>query len=124
MKALRQAYFTLNKQTFQVDGFSDSKISGHINVETPGNLLISIPKEAGWKIYVDGRLVESESFMDCLIEIPLSKGSHQIMMRYMTPEFSTGLLISIVCFGIYLHIHFARTDDTEKERLDSAFLLK
>lgn len=124
MKAFRQAYFTLNEQTFQVDSFSDSKIRGHINVEKPGNLLISIPKEAGWKIYVDGGLVEGGSFMDCLTEIPLSEGTHQIMMQYLPPEFSTGLLISIVCFGIYLHIHFKRTDDTEKERYDSVFLLK
>ena len=104
LNAVEQAYAKLNEQTLQMDQFSDTKIEGHIRVQTPGNLIVSIPKEDGWKIFVDGQETEGGIFMDSMIEIPLISGEHQIVLKYVTPGLVPGGCISAFCLAVFLGI--------------------
>ena len=122
MEAFLQAYDTLNKQTLEIDAFSDTEIKGHIQVDTPGNLLLSIPKEEGWTIYVDGMEIECESFMNSLIEIPLTEGEHRITLKYWTPELQTGILISVSSLIAFLKLSSKKKK--EKKEYESALLIK
>ena len=60
--AVESAYNTLNEQTLSVDDFSDTHISGHIDVKEAGRLVLSIPSEKGWTMKVDGKDAEYEDF--------------------------------------------------------------
>lgn len=125
MESFLQAYDTLNKETFEIDAFSETEIKGHIQVDTPGNLLFSIPKEKGWKIYVDGVETECESFMNSMIEIPLTEGRHQITLRYWTPELQTGILISLVSLWLFWRIAIKKKEEKKPlDITDSTFLLR
>ncbi len=104
LNALEQAYAKLNEQTLKVDHFSDTRIEGHIRVQTPGNLIISIPKEEGWKIFVDGKETEGGIFMESMIEIPLISGEHKIELRYVTPGLAPGGCISLFCLAVFVGI--------------------
>ena len=104
MAALQQAYETLNAQTFVIDSFKSTEIVGHIKADTPGNLIFSIPQEGGWKIYVDGKEIVCNTFMDCFIEIPLETGEHQITLTYMTPGILPGTAISVCCLLLFLYL--------------------
>ena len=104
LQAVEQAFAKLKEQVLKLDRFSDTRIEGHIRVQTPGNLIISIPKEDGWKIFVDGEEVEGGIFMDSMIEIPLISGEHRIELRYMTPGLVFGGGISALCLALFLGI--------------------
>ncbi len=94
MDALNTAYETLSEQTYSIDYFSDTEIEGHITVEKAGNLVISIPNEAGFHIFVDQEEIDCRTFLESMIEIPLEQGEHQITLKYMTPGLKEGAAIS------------------------------
>lgn len=104
MDAFLDAFRTLNEQTMEIDAFSDTKIEGHIDVKKAGNLLLSIPKENGFTVYVDGVETESRAFMDSLMEIPLSKGRHRITLRYQTEGLKEGAALSAGSLALFLGI--------------------
>lgn len=103
-KALETAYEALSEQTLQLDFFSDDEIRGRIAVKKPGNLILSIPKEEGWSIYVDGEETEGGVFMDSFIEIPLISGEHQIALRYHTPGLKAGAAVSLCCLAVFVFL--------------------
>ena len=85
--AVESAYNTLNEQTLSVDDFSDTHISGHIDVKQAGQLVLSIPSEKGWTMKVDGKDAEYEDFSDTFVSIHLDEGEHEIELYYETPPF-------------------------------------
>lgn len=101
LNALGEAYETLNRQTFEPEYFSDTKIKGKIRADWPGNLILSIPNEAGWHVFVDGKEVISDTFMESFIEIPLSQGEHEVMLSYRTPGLFAGGALSLGSAGIF-----------------------
>ena len=90
---LGEAYETLNRQTLEPEFFSDTKIKGSIRVEQSGNLVLSIPQEEGWHVFADGEEIDSGTFMESLIEVPLGEGEHEIELRYQTPGLIPGAAI-------------------------------
>lgn len=104
LNALNDAYNTLNKQTLELDTITDTKIEGHITVEEPGNLILSIPHESGWSIFVDGEEISAGTFMESFIEIPLATGEHQIMLKYMTPGLIPGAIVSTASLLLFAMI--------------------
>lgn len=104
LESFQTAYNKLNAQTLELTQFDDTKISGQIETPYGGNLVISIPKEAGWRIYIDETETECGLFGDSLMSIPLTSGTHQITLRYMTPGLKAGAAISLASLLIFLLI--------------------
>lgn len=104
LEAVEQAFAKLNEQVLKIERFCDTRIEGRIQVQTPGNLILPIPKEDGWRIFVDGEEVEGGIFMESMIEIPLISGEHRIELRYMTPGLAAGGSISALCLLVFLGI--------------------
>lgn len=102
--AVEQAYAVLNEQAMTVDQFDDTKIRGHVNVKRPGNLVVSVPMEAGWHVFVDGEEIEAGVFMESMMKIPLVSGEHEIELRYRTPGLLLGGGISAVCLLVFVWI--------------------
>lgn len=107
-ESVQTAFETLNRQTMQLTSFSDTKVSGSIDVTKAGRFIVSIPNEEGWSLFVDGKEVETESFADTFISVPLEKGTHQICLRYHTPGLKEGAAISLVSVLIFGGIVFGR----------------
>ena len=78
-----------------------SFVHGFANVSQAGYLMLPIPNEDGWKAYVDGKEVEIESCDYAFMAIPLAEGHHEIELRYNTPFFFAGLVVSVSCFAVY-----------------------
>ena len=106
--AMQTAFDTLNQQTMTLDSYTDTSVKGHMEVTQAGNLILSIPNDAGWQVYVDGEAVEYESFCDAFISIPLTTGAHEIALTYTTPNLKYGILISTSCLAIFLVIAFCK----------------
>ena len=66
----------------------------HIDMQTAGKLVFSIPCEDGWTLFVDGKETDKELFLNSLIGVTLEAGSHEIELRYETPGLKEGAMIS------------------------------
>lgn len=95
-------YTELQQHPLEVSEYRDGYIKGTVEAGEGQVLFLSIPYENGWTIRVDGEEVEPETVLDAFIAIPLSKGQHEIEMRYISEGFVTGVLISTVSVLLFV----------------------
>jgi uncharacterized membrane protein YfhO len=99
--ALDAAYGTLSAQTMELTSMTDRTVEGEITVTDPGRLVLSIPADEGWTLYVDGEETEITPFSDALIGVSLEKGTHTIRLSYTTPGLTLGLAGSAVALTLF-----------------------
>lgn len=76
--------------------FDTDVIKGTINCDKDGVLLTTLPYDGGWEIYIDGERVETQKAAGYLTSAEITKGSHEIEMRYMVPWLSLGIMVSLM----------------------------
>ena len=108
LDAVEAAYQTLSKQTMQLTQNTITNIKGTINVSEPGLLVVSIAKEAGWTVFVDGVETQPETFANGFMAIPLQNGVHAIALQYETPGFGLGAFLSLGAVLLFLGTTFIR----------------
>ena len=64
-KAMCTAYETLSEQTMTLEKMTDRKIVGSIDVGQAERLILSVPADEGWTLYVDGKKDENKAFRRC-----------------------------------------------------------
>ena len=101
LEAVDEAYETLSQQTMVTEEFTDTFIKGSIDVTEAGRLVLSIPSEEGWTLYVDGKESEILDFKETFISVYLEEGHHEIELKYMTPGLKTGMMITLTCVGLF-----------------------
>ena len=70
-------------------------ITGKIDSKIDGMLYISFPEYEGWQIYIDGKKVEKQQYLGG-IGVPISKGKHEITMKYRPEGMIPGILITLL----------------------------
>lgn len=105
--AFIDAVNTLSQNGLEITFMNDTRIEGIITAEHDGTMLMSIPYDRGWKIYVDGVLIEQTSLIDALTEIPLAAGTHSIVMKYSPEGFKIGVAITAICVIILVILYFS-----------------
>ena len=90
----------LKKNEFNITKYNkDNHIEGNIDVNNDKNvLLLTIPYDKGWNIYVDNNKVNYDICFDSFICLDLDKGKHNIKMNYVPSGFIVGLIISSLAF--------------------------
>lgn len=83
------------------DEFDSWKISGTIEVSTQeaenSLLMISVPNAKGWTVKVNDEVVQtSGAYNNALMLIPVSAGTNQIEMTFISPGFIPGCIISAI----------------------------
>lgn len=81
---------------------TDRRIVGSIDVRQAGRLILSVPADEGWTLYVDGKKTKIKPFADALIGVHLKEGTHKIELRYTTPGVQIGAAISIAALLLFL----------------------
>ena len=76
-----------------------------IDIKSPGSLIIQTYYFPGWKVWVDGKLVETKPLSDPLqigrMLIDISSGAHQVELKFTnTPIRSVGNIISMISWGL------------------------
>lgn len=76
-------------------------VKGSIDLDESKILCLSIPYSNGWTAYVDGKEQEllKANLMYCALE--LDEGEHKIELRYDTPGFKLGVVVSVFAWGIF-----------------------
>jgi uncharacterized membrane protein YfhO len=110
-EALDAAYETLGAQTMELTDMTDRTVEGQITVTDPGRLVLSIPADEGWELYVDGEKTEIEPFEDALIGVSLTEGTHTIRLHYTTPGLlygAAGTTAALALFGCSMGIRYRK----------------
>lgn len=89
-----------NKWNLRV--FKDNYLAGYVNIKKGQNLVTTIPYSTGWSATVDGKKVPITKTLNLFIGIKMKPGQHNVVLKYHTPGFKLGLIISIL--GIILAI--------------------
>ena len=97
---LWKVYETLNAQPMEIVSFTETKLTGLIDVKEKGELLLSIPYDEGWKATVDGVEVEIYAWKNAFLALEAEEGEHEIQLIYCPRGFKGGLIISLVAFII------------------------
>ena len=104
--ALNSFITKLNQQTMTVDSYDETSIKGHIDVSSAGQLVLSVPYESGWTLYVDGVKTDMDLFEDTFISVYLDEGTHSVELQYFPDGLIPGVVISIICIlllaGLYI----------------------
>ena len=79
------------------------RLSGTIQADRSGELLITIPYDRNWKCLVDGKQVQADCIGQALMGIPLTEGSHEIVLTYMPDGMGMGAAVSLLC-GVWMLI--------------------
>jgi uncharacterized membrane protein YfhO len=99
----RTSYLATKAMT--MDHFSHKKIKGHIDVDANTMMFLSIPFDAGWQAYVNGKKAPLEMIDFGFTGLFLEPGHAEIELRYIPPMsqkgwigFALGILSILVLF--------------------------
>ena len=92
---------------------TSNKIVGTINATNDGYVKLTIPYEKkGFKIYVDGEKVSKVKTDNTFLGFEITKGNHDILIKYHSPYLKTGLFVSLI--GLVLLIITILYEHNEK----------
>ncbi len=99
-------YNELISNRLDVASHDDTKIEGLVTTSKPGQLILSIPFDPGWKAELNGMDVQPTPLKDGLMMIPVSAGTHMLKLRFVPQGFTTGLIIMVISLIIMIVYQF------------------
>ncbi|MDO4522002.1 MAG: YfhO family protein [Eubacteriales bacterium] len=90
--------------TLQNVKFGADRITGSITLEQPQILCLSMTCSDGWSVYVDGEKRELLTANLMYMAVPLESGAHEVELRYRTPGYDLGMIVSLVGVVSFLGI--------------------
>lgn len=112
----------IQKSMWQVNDFGNAHINATLTADEDGVLFTSIPYQKGWKVWVDNKEVETYCILDTLIAYDFPVGTHTIEMKYVTPGFKEGIVLSLI--GVAITVFLAVFDafrNKKEEEFEGAF---
>ncbi|GLR17574.1 hypothetical protein GCM10007940_21890 [Portibacter lacus] len=86
-----------------ITSFSQSKITGSIELSAPSMIIFTFPFDEGWRVNVDGKK-SSLSYVDNgLTGLYIEEGSHEIVLKYRPPFYEYGLVLFLLGLGALIY---------------------
>ncbi len=101
LEVLDQVITTLGKNPLEITAHDSNSLEGQIILEEAATLIVSIPVEEGWSVYVNEKEVVVDTFLDAFFAIDLEAGISEVRLEYKTPYAMFGWLIT--AFGIFFY---------------------
>ena len=101
-EVLSSALEILSKDSFLVKEYKDGYMLGSVKASQDGNLVLSIPKDTGWTVLVDGKVTRAEDWLGAMISIPVTKGEHLVELYYRSQGLLLGAFVSVCSLAIFL----------------------
>lgn len=98
--------FTLSGQT---------SLHGKVDCTDEGILMVAVPEQNGWEVYVDGKRKESINCDYGFLGVFLENGSHEVSVEYSVPLSKEGICASIL--GVILLMIYLRCTKKVKSTL-------
>lgn len=89
----------IQQNGYQVKEYNGNYFRGSVINDSPEYqyLLLTIPNDKGWRVYVDGTEMEITPAFEQLISLPIAPGAHEVILHFMPPGLKAGLFLSAVC---------------------------
>lgn len=87
---------------FNIEVMNTELIKGNINVTNSGYFILKIPYDNGFKIKVNGDIINYSLIDDAFIGFYLDKGFYDIEITYMPPYLIEGMAFSIIGFIMFI----------------------
>lgn len=104
-KDMVAAYEQLSQGGLNITSYTETHLTGDINVAQDGILYTSIPYDKGWSCLVDGKQAELISIGDALCGFKIPAGQHKVELQFKAQGLSLGIIVS--CVSLILFIIFA-----------------
>jgi uncharacterized membrane protein YfhO len=105
MEVFKDAMERLGKTQYVIDSSStDSHLTGTVTTTVEKQLMFtSIPYDAGWNVFVDGKKVDIYEANNSLLSFYVEgTGEHSVEMKYMPTTIALGITVSITCLIIFI----------------------
>ncbi|MDE7321841.1 MAG: YfhO family protein [Lachnospiraceae bacterium] len=103
---LSQFISRLSRQTLTIDSYTETSLYGHIRVTSAGQLVLAIPYDPGWTLYVDGAETDMDLFEDTFISMYLDEGTHSIELKYFPTGLIPGVIVSVICVLLFAGLYY------------------
>lgn len=101
-QALNNAYQLLCEKEVNIIEFKENYINASIDLNKKSIIYTSIPFDKGWKVFVNNKQIETFELGNALLAFEIDAGSNKIELKYSTPGFKTGIIISITSLSLIL----------------------
>ncbi len=91
-----------SKDQARITAYEPDRIDVQVSTQGQGLLVLSEVYYPAWKAYVDGKEVPLLVAYHTLRAVPVPTGIHDIELRYESRTLQTGLVISLLTFGLLL----------------------
>ena len=106
--ALKSIYEILSPGELKISALGDDYIRGSVTVDTDAlgysydraSMLMTIPYDEGWRVYVDGEETEIYKGLGTFISFYVSGGVHDIELKYFPKGLKAGAAISLISLMI------------------------
>ncbi len=114
---------TIQKSSKQIQKKSENFITGEIEANDKGYLILTIPYDKGWRIRIDGKKAVTEKAFDVFLSTPITEGKHTFEMKYLPEGTEIGCTVTGAAIMFLTFDEFRRrqtkkvVDSYEKEHL-------
>lgn len=91
----------LGESSLTVEEMTSVGLKVSIEAAEESVLLLSVPYDFGWRVWVDGEPTEAESFTGALLAVPLSPGMHRVEIRYVIQGWIEGAFVSAISLFLF-----------------------
>lgn len=101
--AFKEGYDKLKKNAVSYDKFEDTEIEGSFYASETSVFMTSVPYDKGWSVYIDGSKVDKDDITKvggALLGVYVTKGMHEIKMKYTPEGFALGIIISVFTLAL------------------------
>lgn len=109
----KEFYNEINKNILKVTSYSDTLIEGDVTLKSDKVMLSTIAYDIGWKVYVDGKSVDTYKIADSYLAFDIKKGSHKIKLIYYPDGMKLGVITSFISLAI-IFIYAIFSDKKQK----------
>ncbi len=109
----KEFYNEINKNILKVTSYSDTLIEGDVTLKSDKVMLSTIAYDIGWKVYVDGKSVDTYKIADSYLAFDIKKGSHKIKLVYYPDGMKLGVITSFISLAI-IFIYAIFSDEKQK----------
>ena len=109
----KEFYNEINKNILKVTSYSDTLIEGDVTLKSDKVMLSTIAYDIGWKVYVDGKSVDTYKIADSYLAFDIKKGSHKIKLVYYPDGMKLGIITTFISLAI-IFIYAIFSDKKQK----------
>ena len=100
--AAEKSLSVLAQNPLNITEFKEGDFSGDISIGDNQMLMLTIPYDKGWKVYDNGKEVETVPVLRGFTGLKLDAGDHNLRFVYTPEGFKIGLIISFISWFIFI----------------------